>query len=541
MQLIHFRVPPPLPTRAPRYGVPHSEYRPVRPRRARGRAVALLAALGLAGTLAMPATADVRPGGAEPPAPVEWGSCPADVAAEASPYVLSCASVPVPLDYADPDGEQIEIMISRMASDDPAERRGVLLLNPGGPGGSGLAQSALLASQGLPDSVLDAYDLIGMDTRGVGHSTRVDCGFTAGGDYFSNVPPYAVDDAAVGERAKIVEAAAEQCARNDENGLLRHVSTANLARDLNTIRAALGEQKASFLGYSYGSALGAAYVSMFPGTTDRVVLDSNLGDTHLDQEGLRRFAHGVQQTFPDFAKWAAERHTAYGLGRTPAQVRAGYFETAEQLDSNPVQGVDGALFRQHVFGGLYSERTYGRTAQIWQSLRDGDPADARSLLDTNLFDGAAPRAAAADEAAPLSNALSVFLATTCNDVEWPESVDTYREAVAEDRERFPMFGAASANILPCAYWTEPIEPPVRIDGEGPENVLILQNRRDPVTPLAGGELLHQKFGDRSRLVTVDGSGHGVYALGDNACALNIATTYLVEGDLPRRDVSCRAT
>ncbi|WP_275002681.1 alpha/beta hydrolase [Promicromonospora iranensis] len=527
MKRIHFRSPHPSPTRC--------------------RGVALLAVLGLAGALAVPAAADVRPEGAEPgarsgaeqAAQVEWGPCPEDVATEAASYVLTCATIPVPLDYSDPDGEQIELQLSRMASENPAARRGVLLLNPGGPGGSGLTQPTLLASQGLPGSVLDAYDLIGMDTRGVGHSTRLDCGFAAGGDYFSNIPPFAADDAAVVEHAKVVEAAAEQCAANDENGLLRHVSTANMARDLDSVRAALGEEKASFLGYSYGSALGAAYASMFPESVDRVVLDSNVGDTHLDQKGLRRFALGMEQTFPDFARWAAERHAAYGLGRTPAQVRAAYLETAERLDRVPVQGVDGALFRQVVFGGLYSERTYGRTAQTWQALRDGDAAAARSLLDTDLFDSPAP-VAADTEASPLSNALSVFLATTCNDVEWPEDVSTYRTAVAEDRKKFPLFGAASANILPCAYWTEPIEPPVQIADEGARNVLILQNRRDPVTPVAGGERLHEKFGDRSRLVTVDGSGHGVYVLGGNACALNVGTTYLVEGEMPRRDVSCRA-
>lgn len=529
MRRTHSSSPHPDPAGAPYQGTSDDARRRVRPARARGRGVALLAVLGLAGALAVPAAAAVRPGGAETggqaTAQVEWGECPADVADEAAPYVLTCAKVPVPLDYADPDGEQIQLQISRLASDNPAKRRGVLLLNPGGPGGSGLTQSTLLMSRGVPDSVLDTYDLIGMDTRGVGHSTRIDCGFTVGGGYFSNVPPYAVDDAAVVEHAKVVEAAAEQCAANDRNGLLRHVSTANMARDLDSIRAALGEEKASYLGYSYGSALGAAYASMFPETADRVVLDSNVGDTHLDQEGLRRFAQGVEQTFPDFARWAAKRHTAYGLGRTPAQVRAGYFETAEKLDRNPVQGVDGALFRQVVFGGLYSPLSYGRTAQTWQSLRDGDATAARSLLD---------------EASPLSNALSVFIASTCNDSEWPEDVKTYRRAVAEDRGKFPMFGAASANILPCAYWSEPVEPPVQISDEGPHNVLILQNRRDPVTPLAGGQRLHEKFGDRSRLVTVDRSGHGVYALGDNACALNVGTTYLVEGKMPRRDVVCPA-
>ncbi|MFD2796750.1 alpha/beta hydrolase [Promicromonospora vindobonensis] len=554
MKRIQFGSSHPVPTDAPRHGASDSVRRRGRPRRARGRGMALLTVLGLAGALAVPAAADVRPDDVEPgggpAAQVEWGPCPADVAAEAAPYVLTCAKVPVPLDYSHPDGEQIELQVSRLASDNPAKRRGVLLLNPGGPGGSGLAQSSLLMSRGLPDTVLDAYDLIGMDTRGVGHSTRIDCEFTIGGDYFGNVPPYAVDDAAVVQRAEVVEAAAEQCAANDGNGLLRHVSTANMARDLDSVRAALGEEKASFLGYSYGSALGAAYASMFPETVDRVVLDSNVGDTHLDQEGLRRFAQGVEQTFPDFARWAAKRHTAYGLGRTPAQVRAHYFETAERLDRNPVQGVDGSLFRQVVFGGLYSELTYGRTAQTWQSLLDGDASGAQSLLDATLLDGvlsdgvaataAAQDGVAADEVSPLSNALSVFIASTCNDSEWPEDVNAYRQAVAEDRKKFPMFGAASANILPCAYWSEPVEPPVQIADEGPHSVLILQNRRDPVTPLAGGERLHEKFGDRSRLVTVDGSGHGVYALGTNACALNVGTTFLVEGEMPKRDVSCRA-
>jgi TAP-like protein len=123
-------------------------------------------------------------------------------------------------------------------------------------------------------------------------------------------------------------------------------------------------------------------------------------------------------------------------------------------------------------------------------------------------------------AAPADNPWSVFLAVTCNDVEWPSDVRTYQRAVAEDRERYPLYGAASANIMPCAFWPyEPAEPPVAIDDEGPANVLVLQNRRDPVTPHRGGELLDEKFGDRSRLVSVDGSGHGVYVIGDNECAL----------------------
>ncbi|WP_260190257.1 alpha/beta hydrolase [Actinophytocola gossypii] len=379
----------------------------------------------------------------------------------------------------------------------------------------------------MPDSVLDSYDLIGMDTRGVGHSAPMSCGFTQEGAYSGNIPPYAVDDAAVVEQAKIAKDVAKQCAANDDEDRLRHLTTANTARDLDRIRAALGEEKASYLGYSYGTALGAAYASMFQETVDKVVLDSNIGDTHLDHDGLRRYALGMADTFPDFARWAAARHESYGLGRTPQEVRDTYFTLAERLDEQPVNGVTGAVFRLSTFGSLYRTTMYGALAQGWQDLLAGKAPAADQP------------AAAEGTPSPYDNSWTVFLAVTCNDVDWPEKLRTYRQAVAEDRERYPLFGAAAANVLPCAYWPyEPAEPPVEIDDDGPADVLILQNERDPVTPLRGGELLDEKFGDRSRLVTVDGSGHGVYVLGGNACALNVTTRYLVDGTMPEHDVRC---
>ncbi|MFF5219346.1 alpha/beta hydrolase [Micromonospora sp. NPDC000442] len=486
------------------------------------RSVAVTVVTGIAATLvAAPAQAD------GPATWVEWGVCPEEIAI-VSP-TLQCATVSVPLDYRDPDGVAIDIAVSRIASAKPAERRGILLLNPGGPGASGLAMPADLVGLGLPSSVSERYDLIGMDPRGGGLSAPVSCGFTGELDYFSNVPPYAVDDAAVIERARTAKAAAEWCVANDTEGRLRHITTANTARDLNAIRAALGEEKASFYGASYGSALGAAYASMFPDTTDRVVIDSNLGDTHLDYAAQRRFGLGVEQTFPDFAAWAAARHGAYGLGRTPAQVRKTYFRLAERLDETPVGYVNGAAFRFTTFAALYGKVNYPALAQDWQSLLRGEDA---------AVTGAGDRVATPAEVLPWDNFLSAYLAVTCNDVNWPEDVRTYRHAVAKDRKRYPMYGAASANITPCAYWAhEPSEPPVRINDKGPRNVLIVPNLRDPGTPHRGGELIREKFAKRSRLVSVDGSGHGVYVYGDNACALNVTTAYLVDGTMPK-DTSC---
>jgi pimeloyl-ACP methyl ester carboxylesterase len=505
--------------------------------------LAAAVAAGLAGTLlAAPAT-----GAAGPASGPSWGTCPEDMPAAARAQ-LECATVPVPLDHDQPDGTRIEIMISRLASTKPAERQGVLLLNPGGPGGSGLSQPADLAGLGLPSTVLDAYDLIGMDPRGVGHSSPVSCGFTVEQNYPGNVPPYAEDAAAVTEQARAARKIAHQCAANDPEDRMQHMTTANTARDMDLIREALGEERLSFFGASYGSALGSAYASLFPERSDRVVVDSNLGATSLDRDSLRRFALGMEDRFPDFARWAAERHDSYGTGRTPGQVRENFLAQADRLDRRPVGGIDGATFRFYTFAGLYADSSFGVTAQLWQALADGDAASAaRHAEELEPLVGGGPTAGSARQTegatpSPYDNTWSAFLAVTCNDTDWPENVATYRRDVAADRQRYPLFGAAAANITPCAYWhNDPVDPPVEFDAEGPENVLVLQNLRDPATPHLGGQLARAAFGDRARLVSVDDGGHGVYVYGDNPCALNTTTRFLLGGDLPEADVFCGAS
>ncbi|MFE7507024.1 alpha/beta hydrolase [Promicromonospora sp. NPDC057488] len=535
------------------------------PRRTIRRGLALVTIAGLAGALlAAPAAGD--DGGGTPPPGPDWAQCPADVV---TTVPLECATVPVPLDHADPDGEQIEIMISRLASTDPEERRGVLLLNPGGPGGSGLTQPADLQGLGIPSSVLDAYDLIGMDPRGVGHSSPVSCGFTAEQNYPGNIPPSAADDAAVTEQAEFVEGIAAQCAAHDTDGLMRHMSTDNTARDMDRIREALGEDKLSFYGASYGSALGGAYASLFPEQSDRIVIDSNLGAAALDRDSHRRFGPGLETRFPDFARWAAERHESYGLGRTPAAVRANYLELAERLDREPVDGFAGSNFRFLMFVMLYKDARFGAAGQLWQSLADGDGAAVREQTEeleesvpglaavtagTGVVagtgvaagTGAAGRGAAQEPTtetpSPFDNAWSAYLAVTCNDTEWPEDVETYRRDVAADREQYPLFGGAGANITPCAFWHhDRVEPPLALNPEGPDNVLVVQNLRDPATPHAGGEIARAEFGDRARLVSVDAGNHGVYVYDDNPCALNTTTKFLLDGKLPKSDVFCAAS
>ncbi|MGC4938693.1 alpha/beta fold hydrolase [Kribbella sp. DT2] len=192
------------------------------------------------------------------------------------PEGMQCGTLKVPLDYGQPDGRTIDIAVSRLPSKKPEARRGVLLTNPGGPS-AGQNYPAFLVAMGLPQSVRDAYDVIGFDPRGIGKSTPVTCDLTTEQQGTGSIPPYARDSAAVAKHAALVQQIAKQCATSKTSWMLPHISAANTARDMDSIRVALGEPKISYAGASWGTYLGAVYTTMFPQRSDRIVLDSNLG------------------------------------------------------------------------------------------------------------------------------------------------------------------------------------------------------------------------------------------------------------------------
>jgi pimeloyl-ACP methyl ester carboxylesterase len=474
-----------------------------------------LAAAALAAT-ALPSSSSVA--ATTPPDTLRWGPCPEGAAAPR----LKCATLRVPLDYRDPDGRRIEIAVSRLASEKPAQRRGILLTNPGGPGGSGLQYPAVLAASGLPQKVRDSYDIIGFDPRGVGHSTPVTCDLTQEQQWRGNFPPYAHTAADVIRAAGPARKIAEQCNSSRTAWMLPHTTTANTARDMDRIRTALGEPTLSYLGASYGSYLGAVYTTLYPRRGDRIVLDSNMGPGGYDVTAMRRFARGLEDRFPDFAAFAVA-HPEYGLGSTPKQVRAKFFELAERLDAEPRQGVDGTAFRAQTFELLYADGSMPRLAEFWRAADTGAQLPLPELP------------------ADLENLMASRFAVVCADSRWPRSVRHYQRNVAVDRLRYPMLGGSTASVNPCAFWPRKrTEPPVRITGRGPSNVLMVQNERDPGTPLAGARELRRAFGGRATLVTVDQGGHGVYPYGRNACVNDAATRFLTTGERPAGDLACAA-
>ncbi|WP_353651427.1 alpha/beta hydrolase [Nakamurella sp. A5-74] len=455
---------------------------------------------------------------------MKWEKCPADVKDKS----LQCSTLDVPLDYRNPGGRTIKIAISKLASTNPDQRHGVLLTNSGGPGGAGLAFPAGLRKLGLPKSVLDTYDVIGIDPRGVGHSTPVTCDLDPA-QTFSNIPPYARNAADVASDAKAAAEIAKACGSSSSASVLPYITTANTARDLDRVREALGENKVSYFGHSYGSYLGAVFTTMFPDRSDRILIDSVTGPHGWDAEFSRMVGQGFQDRFPDFAAFAAA-HPEYGLGRTPEQVRATYLDIAAKLDAKPsLQGVDGRLFRQLSFAKIYYDSEFPALADIWQALDAGKKLPVPPAAD----------APTATTDVPADNYLASQMHVICNDSAWPESVAGYQRNVAADRKRYPLFGAAAANITPCAFWpSEPIEPQVTITDEGPSNVLMVQNLRDPATPLAGALNMRKALGDRARMVTADQGGHLGYLILDNQCANSIATKFLLTGQRPANDVAC---
>ncbi|MEV4429130.1 alpha/beta hydrolase [Streptomyces sp. NPDC049602] len=480
---------------------------------------AVVAGVALAGGGVAPAAA----------AGLDWGVC--DPAVKPLPG-QECATLSVPLDYADPEGEQIPLAVSRLRSERPEARRGTLMVIPGGPGSSGVQR---LGQKGaaLAKEMDGAYDLVAFDPRGVGGSAKARCGFAEDDRRLVTLRSWPAADGGIGENVARSRRMAEACARNG-GAMLRGLTTANQARDLDRLRHALGERKLSAWSVSYGTYVAAVYAQKFPERTDRWVLDSSADPDpkHVAQGWLAGMARGAEDRFPDFAAWAADpAREGLRLAERPEDVRPLFLGLAARLDRAPrastTPGVPltGTVLRQALQQALYSDASFPAFARLMSQALD--PAGV-PVLPPELT-GPMP-----DEAATVS------VGVICNDVDWPRSVPAYERAVAADRVRHPLTAGMPANITPCAFWKGgAVEKPTRITDRGPSNVLMIQNLRDPSTPHSAGLKMREAFGDRARLVSVDKGGHAVYLGNGNACGDRAVTRFLTEGVRPDADVLCK--
>jgi pimeloyl-ACP methyl ester carboxylesterase len=508
---------------------------PRRPARPRSRWIVSLAAAGLSGLVTVTACTSGGTGSAQASGVVSvttpglrWHSC-----TNQGPR-MQCSSLQVPLDYARPAGRKITLALSMVAATAPArQQQGDLLVNPGGPGGSGLELAAIVA-EGLDPSVAADYNIIGFDPRGVGSSIpqlTCDPSFFAGvrADY---IPANAAAEQVLIGRARTY---AGDCEKRF-GWLLPYMTSEDSARDMDSIRAALGVTKINYFGYSYGTYLGQVYGTLFPRRVRRMVLDST-----VDPDGAW-YADNIDQDYAfegrmlAFFSWVAAHDSVYGLGRTRAQVDQAWYRARAELEAHPVAGPSGPMIGPDEFDDTFLQGGYsnalwpGLAAALAAYLHGGGTSQLVSQYD--------------QEGTQDENEFAVYNAVECSDVNWPRSWakwDSDTERVYRTAP-FEAWDNAWYNAA-CAFWPlrGPAQPP-QIKGAGLPGILMIQGTLDAATPYAGAQDAHRKL-PSARMVVVEGGGnHGQsLAVPSNTCVNGYLNRYLATGSLPSRAGLVNAT
>jgi len=466
---------------------------------------------------------------------IDFGKC-ADV--KDMPGTMECGTVSVPLDYAQPGGKQIKLTVTRVKAThkDPhnskrrVPRQGALVYNPGGPGGDG--QYFPLVGL-IPEwkRIAAAYDLIGYTPRGVGKSAPLSCEDPKRFVKAPSQAPMFPSESYKKERIARAKAYAQGCAKRSGSGL-QYYNSLNNARDLDVLRAALGEKQITFMGASYGTYFGAVYATLFPSHVRRMVFDSAVDPApeqvwyrnNLDQSAA------FESRWADFREWIARHDNVYGLGKTAAAVQHSYTKASARLAAEPAGGKVGPAGLQGAFlqAGYYDDY-WPKRAQALSAYLKGDPKP--------LVEQAGPATEAAAEA---ENSNAVYTAVECNDAPWPTDWKVW------DRDNTRLARVAPFETwdnvwmnLPCAYWPAPRQQPLDVrtgPGELPPT-LILAAERDAATPYDGALEMHRRLSGSVLVTERDAGTHGI-AGGPNRCINGYLDAYLLEGRLPEQRAAC---
>jgi pimeloyl-ACP methyl ester carboxylesterase len=470
---------------------------------------------------------------------LEWAPCPPVAAGAATPEAtadsgLECATLSVPLDYADPNGEQITIGLNRLPARAPANRIGSLIFNPGGPGGPASPIVAFQAS-GTPvftPAVLDHFDLIGMDPRGTGTSTPVRCDPDVWNDYVSRFPK---DEAGFERLRAHTQAVGESCLQLT-GPLLGHLDTVSAAKDIEQVRLALGGEPLNYLGLSYGTQLGATYAQLFPDNIRVMVLDGALDH---DQRGLAMLdneARAHEKELERFAAWCSETESCALHGQDVLTV---YDELVATADKTPIPAprcvelgycrpeATGEDIRFMVQGMLmFTHPTPAFSMPGWEGL-------AKALAEAQGGDGSAFAAYLA-----LTDDSGLFSGLGIECVDWPTDIATYDDFAAyEEFARIiaPHSQGATQTwtiLTGCMGWPVPVaNPPGLWNVEGTPPILIVNATYDPSTAYVWAQLMREQI-DGSVLLTRIGDGHTSYLLPGESQTRDAIDHYLITGETP---------
>jgi pimeloyl-ACP methyl ester carboxylesterase len=444
---------------------------------------------------------------------------------------LQCASLKVPLDHAKPYGKQITLALSRVPHT-AKKYQGPLLVNPGGPGGSGLTLAGFVASS-LPKAVAAQYDVIGFDPRGVGASTpALDCE----PGYFDPVRPNSLPSTPAIERANLSRAKsfAAACGKKYAS-VLPYINTVSAVRDMDSIRKALGAKKINYFGYSYGTYLGAVYGKLYPERVRRLVLDSIVDPTAVWYDANLAQDHAFNDRHQALMSWIAKHDATYKLGTDPEEIEAKWYAMRTALAKKPADGKVGASELEDTFlpGGYYNG--------YWPYLAEAFAAYVNDKNDDPLVE-AYENFAAVDASG--DNGYSIYTSVQCRDASWPRDWNQWRKDNWAVYEQAPFMTWNNAWYnAPCAFWPTEYKKPVNVANGQLPPALLFQATDDAATPYQGGATVHRLLARSSLVVEQGGGNHGI-SLSGNACLDKYLAAYLTDGTVPRghgeADAVCQA-
>jgi pimeloyl-ACP methyl ester carboxylesterase len=472
-----------------------------------------------------PTTAPPAPGSTVAPAPapggttITWTPC----------GQLECAKLPVPLDHDQPGGRKIEIALSRKRATDQSRRIGSLLVNPGGPGVSGIEKLPFILGR-ISAGVRARFDVIGFDPRGTGGSAPIRCLPAAELDKYFAADAVPDDEA---EKAALVEVVRRFTAgcQKLSGDLLPHVGTEDAVRDMDLIRAAVGDDKLTYVGFSYGTALGATYAEQFPTRVRALVLDGGI-DPSLDMMGLNRVqGEGFDRAFDAFAADCRGRSSCEWKPAGGASKQA-FLALSARVDASPLPAGARRAGPSELFLGtaafLYSRQSWNDLAK---TLAQAEAGNGTFVLAG--FDSLVGR----NRNGTYKNEQEANAAINCVDNPAPKDVAAYERAAAEAARTAPAFGPAiSWSGLVCGLWPVPATgkaEPLKAPGSPP--ILVIGTTNDPATPFVWSEALAAQL-PQGRLLRHEGEGHTAY--GEDACTTRITDAYLLTLVLPSGAIRC---
>ena len=442
-----------------------------------------------------------------------------------------CARLTVPLDYADPSGKTLELAVLKVPASSSSARLGALVVNPGGPGGSGVSYAAAGSLQfGTPLS--RSFDIVGFDPRGVGQSEPVECLDTRQLDRLVAFDPDPDDLAERNEMDQLIHGFGQGCL--DHSGdLARHMSTKEAARDMDILRAALGEPKLNYLGASYGTFLGATYADLFPGHVGRFVLDGAV-DPALSTEQLSlQQAHGFETALRAYVQDCVDGGGCFLGGSVDEGVKRiqQFLAEVEQepLPTGESRELTEGLAMLGIWMPLYVREYWDQLTSALKSAFNGSGKQLLALADFYTSRGPSSYS---------DNSMEALYAVNCLDHDDFVPTADVPSHFAQFEQASPTFGRAFAfSLSTCSQWpVQSGQRTVALHAAGAPPIVVIGTTRDPATPLAWSQALAREL-DSGQLITRDGDGHTGFQRG-NSCVDDAVEAWLIQGQAPKDDLHC---